>query len=425
MISSRIAVSLLTVFVALGTAACGGGGGGSGSDGGTGSGGTSASGSGGSTTGGPEGLPTFSEPVQVTFVPSGQTARDPVLVAVGEDYGVAWSRYGGELDEFTAQIHLTRIDASGTVIWDTAIDDVLGNGRAAVAHDGVGFGVAFKADTGTGTDVAVARIADDGSRSGPTVLLSALTDVGATPDGVGLASSPGAFGLSWVGASQTDKEARFVRLDAELGVVGTPILLSDPAVHGSSSRTLPLWLGDAWGVVWTSTAGGTTHAYYVRLSADGGSIEAGPEILNPNGDGGEPAVAYDGEHLAAVWSDYGPEGIPNPAILFALFDRDGKPVVAPTRISTSASDHGPTIGYDGDIFTFVWYDDDPSHALLWLEYAAADREGSPSAEHLLREVIEGAPGPSLAARDGQWALAFTQWVEGTDAQVFVSFAPPP
>ena len=170
------------------------------------------------------------------------------------------------------------------------------------------FGIVWRDDSGTGTDIFFTRILQDGTRLIPETLVSTVTS----------------------------------------GTCGSPCRHSEPTLA---------WTGTAWAVAWSDAR--NDEIYFRRLTAAGELLGDEVRVTAAAGLSGEPALLWTGSAFGLAWTDRR-DG--NAEIYFAQLEPDGSSRGVAARLTTSAgvTSHQPHATWTGTEFGVAWCEDDGS-----------------------------------------------------------------
>ncbi len=423
-----------------GGAAGGGGAGGSGGSGGLGGSGGSGGlgGSGGSGgLGGASGAagsagsagaytpPAFGSPQQITSLTGGKEGRQATLLPDGTGYALVWARSGPDLAEFTREVNLTRLNATGTPEWTKPITGVVATGgspRLAVGNGG--YAVVFVEDGGVGeTKARLVQFAADGTPATPILVTDQAKAGGLNPRDPKVVFTGTGYSVLWTaqdnsGALPSLNSGVFMaRFDLTGTMLGDPTVIADT---GNVSTTVNVaWTGNGYGAVWS--AGTSFELYFANIGVNGTPstpIKASPGVTGAV----SQSITWSGTEFGLAWIDDRTAGPARYDVWASRLGAQGAVIGTPQRLTTGGFGGDPSIAWTGTEYgiAWSWYVSEGVAEPPSIQFGAMGSDGQKLGTAKLFETKESTPMPSLVWANGGYALAWHSPPAsgGTERQVF-------
>lgn len=251
------------------------------------------------------------------LVKAGDVVYGCVRVAAGPrgEAGVAWFATGQERGMRFARVSREGARIGGEAqLWSAWESPAC----MTLAWNGTEYGVAYVTRAaGSAADLMLGRVSGLGER------LDDPTWIGPAADN---RASLAWDGEAWAAAWATWTSVYFARLGPR----------SAPARPAGDPRAMDpslAWIGDGYGVVWTSmdSDSGARHLVYARLAADGTPAAPVRLPLDPARDYASPALVWNGRELGLAYDRLEDGG--RTSVYLARLDRDGNLLAAPALVA--------------------------------------------------------------------------------------------
>ena len=190
-------------------------------------------------------------------------------------------------------------------------------------------------------------------------------------DQVALARSDSGYGLVWPDSRHGDTEIYFVRLSPSGGRLGSDVRLTDAA--GPSTSPAVAWNGDDFAVVWSDDRDGSTpDLYFVRATVNGTIVGVEKRITTAAMPSLGVSLVWTGSEYGLAWHDFR-DG--DPEIYFARLDASGTKIGEDLRVTESVGQSfRPSLQWTGTSYALSWNDNESGDHEIYLARLSATGE---------------------------------------------------
>jgi len=232
-------------------------------------------------------------------------------------------------------------------------------GPGGLAFNGTSYLAGYTGSVGGGKyRVFTSLLNPDGSKAGAEDFLTKIT---ADAGGGAMVWNGDTFGVTWNDRRDGSWETYFDRLNGKREKLGADALISDGDGNWSINTAIA-WTGLEYALVWQDQRDLTPdfNLYAQRLDVDGKPIGGNVQIQADQSE--SPSIAIGTGTIGIAWGHTDDAGAHD--IWFGIFDRELKPKVPATKVSTKSGVY-PTVVWNKTNYVVAWYDSISSVHAVW------------------------------------------------------------
>jgi len=219
----------------------------------------------------------------------------PCLAWTGSTLGAAWmdGRDGNEEIYFRPVAPAARTLGPEVRLTDSANWDY----QPQLVWNGSNFGLLWMHERKEKRDVYFIRLSESGGKIGSPVR---IVNQAMIEKPTRLAWTGRGYGAVWTDYRPGNPEIFFSPLSASGQPAGSPVRVTEG--QGMSEPGALLWTGSSFALVYLDSRDGAKQVYFTRLAETGARLGPEQKLSTAPGDCTTPALAWNGNALAAVWT---------------------------------------------------------------------------------------------------------------------------